>query len=317
MYVFELIGEDDAFAAYEASCVVGSVDVIATGIAAAIEAPERVEHLAWTRTICEEVCRTEPHQGAMVDGLAAVEFDREGSIAVRARGVRETSIDTERLERSLGGVLTDHGFSVNLDDPDHSLRVLVSDELAVLGWVCREPGGDVGRRRPIDRPFFQPGSMSPRLARWIVNVAGTRPDSRVLDPMCGTGGLVLECARVGGSCCAMDIQHKMVRGTRENWRAIEPSQTPTVLLGDAGRLPFVENAFDAVIFDAPYGRQSKIAGHDVVGRALEEAKRVAHAAVVVWDRPVATLAHEAGWSVDQTFQRHVHRSLTRHICHLS
>ena len=84
---------------------------------------------------------------------------------------------------------------------------------------------------------------------------------------------------------------------------------------DATRLPLRNDAADAVIFDAPYGRQSKIEGDldSVVAGALGEARRVAERAVVVGDRPWTIAAREAGWSVETTFERRVHRSLVRHI----
>ena len=69
-------------------------------------------------------------------------------------------------------------------------------------------------------------------------------------------------------------------------------------------------------FDAPYGRQSKIARHelaDLVAGALAEAARVAPRAVVIADRDWRGPARDAGWTVDAGFERRVHRSLTRHV----
>jgi tRNA (guanine10-N2)-dimethyltransferase len=73
---------------------------------------------------------------------------------------------------------------------------------------------------------------------------------------------------------------------------------------------------DAVVFDAPYGRQSKIAGRDLdalVAGALTEARRVADRGVLVADRSWEALARETGWTVAERFERPVHRSLTRHV----
>jgi N2-methylguanosine tRNA methyltransferase (EC 2.1.1.-) len=77
---------------------------------------------------------------------------------------------------------------------------------------------------------------------------------------------------------------------------------------------------DAVVFDAPYGRQSKIARHeldDLVGGALQEARRIAPQAVVVADRSWDEAAQEAGWTVERRFERRVHGSLVRHVHVLS
>ncbi|WP_099254756.1 methyltransferase domain-containing protein, partial [Halorubrum persicum] len=255
-----------------------------------------------------------------------------------ARNVRNsTDISTSAAERELGGVLVDRGFDVDLDDPDHVLRALFAagerDEhesvpgadggdaaVCALGWVAVEAARDFAPK-PTERPFFQPGSMAPADARAYANLAGAAPGRSVLDPMCGTGGLPLEAGLVGSDIVACDAQAKMVRGMRENLRAYvgeAGSDDPDwhVARGDATDLPLRDDAVDGVAFDAPYGRQSKIARHelaDLVGGALAEAARVAPRAVVVADRDWRREAREAGWTVDAVFERRVHRSLTRHV----
>ena len=69
------------------------------------------------------------------------------------------------------------------------------------------------------------------------------------------------------------------------------------------------------MFDAPYGRQSKIRGDlgALVRDTLREAGRVAPRCVVVGDRPRARPAGAAGWQTEAAFTRRVHRSLTRYI----
>jgi tRNA (guanine10-N2)-dimethyltransferase len=243
-----------------------------------------------------------------------------GTVAVRARDVRATSgVSTREAERALGSALVERGFEVNLDDPDHVLRALFSDGVCVLGWLAVEGVRDYGARRPTDRPFFQPGSMDPKDARALVNLAGAEPGARLLDPMCGTGGVLIEAGLVGARAVGVDAQAKMVRGARENLAAYVPGAAD-VARGDATALPFRDDSFDGAVFDAPYGRQSKVARHDLsdlVGGALAEARRVAPRAVVVGDRSWETAAREAGWNVEARFERRVHRSLVRHVHLLS
>ncbi|MGM0606395.1 MAG: TRM11 family SAM-dependent methyltransferase, partial [Halobacteriota archaeon] len=105
------------------------------------------------------------------------------------------------------------------------------------------------------------------------------------------------------------------RGTRQNLEAYLEAPFD-VLRGDATDLPFRDRSIDAVVFDAPYGRQSKIARHrlsDLVEGALAEARRVAPRAVVIADRSWADAAQAAGWTVERRFERRVHRSLVRHV----
>ncbi|WP_267641619.1 methyltransferase domain-containing protein [Haloarchaeobius amylolyticus] len=348
MYLLELGGEDDAFAAREAGNAATGVERIGVGLATAGSvAPDRVRGLAYTHRASRLVGRTDAAIDSAVALLEAAGIDREGSVAVRARDVRgATGISTSDAERALGQVLVDRGFTVDLDDPDHELRAVFApleepdedggdgdDEtdptageggVCALGWLAVESTRDFGDRMPTDKPFFQPGSMDPLLARAVVNIAGAAPGQRLLDPMCGTGGVLVEAGLVGADVVGTDAQAKMVAGATENLshfldsadHAIEDPGDWHVCRGDATRLPLRDDAIDAVVFDAPYGRQSKIETHaldDLVAGALAEARRVADRCVVVADRSWVEQARAAGWAVEDTFERRVHRSLTRYV----
>ena len=339
VYCLELAGDEDAFAACEAAAAASAVDVVAGGVATARGInPEGVRRLAYTHAASELIAKTDADIEAAAAALRAAKIDRGGSVAVRARDVRsQTGVSTQTTERRLGGVLVDRGFEVDLDDPDHELRVLFAgssgtndaDETngddnacCLIGWLAVESRRDYGERRPTDRPFVQPGSMAPLDARALVNIAGADPGTTVVDPMCGTGGLLLEASLVGSDVLGIDAQWKMARGSRQNLAALGETAGEafdgdiSVLRGDATALPLVDDVADAVVFDAPYGRQSKIARHelsDLVGGALQEARRIAPRAVVVADRSWDDAAQKAGWTVEQRFERRVHGSLVRHV----
>ncbi|WP_157231379.1 THUMP domain-containing protein [Halostagnicola larsenii] len=358
MYFLELGGEDDRFAAREAASAAADVSRIAPGIAVARGlAPERVRGLAYTHRASELLGRTDATLESARALLETATLEREGSVAVRATDIRGSSgVSTTEVERTLGGVLVDRGFSVDLEEPDHVLRAAFSvgelesgDDLepilagetrgdssttpqservsvCALGWLTAESVRDFGSRAPTDKPFFQPGSMDPLLARAVANVAGAREGRQILDPMCGTGGVLVEAGLVGADVVGTDAQEKMARGACTNLEHFldDPTESPTgtprgswhVGRGDATRLPLADDSVDGVVFDAPYGRQSKIETHrleDLVSGALAEARRVAPRAVVVADRSWLSEARAAGWELEAAFERRVHRSLTRYV----
>ncbi|RRJ28403.1 methyltransferase domain-containing protein [Halocatena pleomorpha] len=320
MYVLELAGEDDALAACEAASGCSGVARLAPGLASATNI-DRIESLAFTRRASVLLGHTDAAVEAARTRLTEAAIDRRGTVAVRARDVRGTAgVDTQRAERELGAVLTRRGFDVDLDDPDHELRALFSDDSCALGWLVARSVRDFGDRMPSKRPFFQPGSMGPLLARALANIAGARPGARVLDPMCGTGGLLIESGLAGADVIGLDAQPKMTQGTRDNLTEYLGPDAGTVLTGTATRLPFEADTIDGVVFDAPYGRQSKIVDEHsdgslsrLVSATLEEANRVAPRAVLVADRPWEEAATSAGWTVETTLTRRVHASLTRRI----
>ena len=319
MYLLEFAGDDDPFALREAESRGSAVEALAPGLATA-RGVRRPATLAYTRRVCRLVGTCEPTVEGAVALLSAAAIDRTGSAAVRARDVRGLSgVDTRVAERRLGDVLVDRGFDVDLEDPDHALVALFS-ETAALGWLEAEADRGFGARRPTEKPFFQPGSMAPADARALANVAGAGPGARILDPMCGTGGVLVEAGLVGSDVVGVDAQAKMVAGARENLAHYLETHCLedgfAVARGDATRLPFADDAFDGVVFDAPYGRQSKVENDSLsvlVGDALAEARRVAARAVVVGDRSYDAAAEAAGWTVDAHIERPVHRSLTRHV----
>ena len=360
MYLLELGGEDDAFAAREAASGAADVRRIAPGLAVAnAVVPDRIRGLAYTHRASELLGRTDADPASARALLETASIAREGTVAVRATDIHGSSgVDTGRAERELGQILVDRGFTVDLDDPDHVLRATFSEgaldpgggleaeqptgdlfasepddealekqvSVCVLGWLAAESVRDFGSRAPTDKPFFQPGSMDPLLARAVANVAGARPGATVLDPMCGTGGVLVEAGLVGADVVGSDAQAKMVAGARENLgHFLDADEASPVGVdrgewhvgrGDATRLPLADDAVDGVVFDAPYGRQSKIETHrleDLVSGALAEACRVAPRAVVVADRSWAGEARAAGWELESAFERRVHRSLTRYV----
>lgn len=319
VYVLEFAGEDDAFAACEAASGCSGVSRLAPGLASAT-AVNRIEPLAFTRRASAVVGYTDADIESVRALLAAVAIDRRGTVAVRARDVRGTAgVDTQRAERELGAVLTQRGFDVDLEEPDHELRALFSGDSCVAGWLLARSSRGFGDRIPSKRPFFQPGSMGPLLARALVNIAGARPGARVLDPMCGTGGLLIEAGLTGADVVGLDAQPKMTRGTRENLAQYLGPDAGAVLTGTATRLPFPDDAFETIVFDAPYGRQSKIVNdadsslEQLLRATLEEANRVAARAVLVADQSWEQTATAAEWAVETSFTRRVHASLTRHI----
>nr|WP_240148969.1 THUMP domain-containing protein [Halorubellus sp. JP-L1] len=343
----ELGGEDDAFARREAATATTGVERLGVGLATAdAVVPERVRGLAYTRRAIECVGTTDASVASARALLDAASLgDREGSVAVRARDVRGgTGVSTSDAERELGNVLVDRGFSVDLDDPDHVLHVAFAPDtdpeaddapadpqrgdagVCAVGWLVASSVRDFGDRKPTDRPFFQPGSMDPLLARAIANLAGARPGATILDPMCGTGGVLVEAGLVGADVVGVDAQAKMAAGARENLAAFldsgaEPSSVAdpgdwATMRGDATRLALRDDAATGVVFDAPYGRQSKIETHgldDLVAGALAESQRVADRCVLVADRDWRDAARDAGWTVDSAFRRRVHASLDRFV----
>lgn len=323
MYALELAGEDDLLAVAEATTAGSGVERLATGLAKADDiTPARIRTLALTHRAIDVISSGQGGAEAVREGIperlpTAIP---PGPIAVRARNMRGSAdIDTQEVERTVGAVMSDRGFDIDLEDPEYIVRVTFADNRWVLGWSVAESIRDFGDRQPTDRPFFQPGGMAPLLARAVANLAigpGDPSTTRLLDPMCGTGGILAEAGLIGAELIGGDVQPHMVAGTRENLSVTLPDAQYSLFVGDASQLPMNPGSVDVVALDAPYGRQSPVAGRDpitLLGSVLTAVRRLATRAVVVTDRDVTDLVIESGFEVRGVYERPVHRSLTRFL----
>jgi tRNA (guanine10-N2)-dimethyltransferase len=232
--------------------------------------------------------------------------------SARVKKIAGSSISTPvpELERFMGSRIS--GL-VRLNDPTTEFRAICSADRIYLGQVLfRIDRGGFDRRRPGERLFFHPGVMMPRMARALVNMSMVREGESLLDPFCGTGGIVLETEMIGAHGIGSDIDLTMVSGSRRN----VPSGN--FVCADATELPFGESSIPAIVTDLPYGQSVSIGARSLeilYQDALREIRRVllpGRRAVVVTHRDISLSAGEL-FTVEGFYSQRVHRSLTRKI----
>ncbi|NPA86463.1 MAG: methyltransferase domain-containing protein [Candidatus Diapherotrites archaeon] len=201
---------------------------------------------------------------------------------------------------------------VNLRDPAQRIYVYGGKRYHVLSDVKFIKGKDFAVRDARNRPFFHPSAMNARDARFLVNVAGVMPGDRVLDPFCGTGGILVEAGLLGANVMGVDIDPRMAEGCRRN--LLHYGVRGTVVVDDARR---VDVEADVVVTDPPYGRSSKTPDRDIKKLYLDVFERI-HS--IVRERFVVVLPFEgegllerAGFEVMGRGRWFVHSSLTRRV----
>jgi demethylmenaquinone methyltransferase / 2-methoxy-6-polyprenyl-1,4-benzoquinol methylase len=92
--------------------------------------------------------------------------------------------------------------------------------------------------------------QDPRWRRALVSEIDPRPGQRVLDVATGTGLVAFELARRGGcEVVGLDQSEAMLNGARARLaRAPELARLISFVQGQAERLPFADNEFDALTF---------------------------------------------------------------------
>jgi len=155
--------------------------------------------------------------------------------------------------------------------------------------------------------------MMPRMARTLVNIAHARTGDLLLDPFCGTGGILIEANLLHIHAIGSDFDPLMIGGCRQN------IATASLMLSDATRLPFADHSIDTVVTDFPYGQSVCIKKDDSMDslylHSLEEIRRVlkkGRRAVVVTHREISAIA-EPVMTILQKHEQRVHKSLTRRV----
>lgn len=243
---------------------------------------------------------------------------------IAARAQRLSDATPWRTTEAEGIVGAAAGRPVDLTEPDAVLRVFLGGRRLVVGWrwFDRDPR-DLEERHVKRRPFFSPVSLEPKWARTLVNLARLRRGDLVLDPFCGTGGILLEAAAMGMRVAGSDLNPDMVDGTRTNL-AHYGHEAVALFRADAAEAAgsYRERGAapaDAIVTDLPYGRSAST--------GKEERQRLYRRVAEVWwdlarpggrvvlGAPAADDARIAGGALraEAIFAVRAHRSLTRHF----
>lgn len=183
--------------------------------------------------------------------------------AVRVKRIGlDPDFNSQEMEIKIGGIIKiilGDKAKVNLENPETFLRIVVLDnKILVCERLIKRSKKHYYELKPHKRPFFYPGSMSPKLARGMNNLARVKKESIVLDPFCGTGGILIEAGIIGAKVVGIDIDEKMVEGTKKNLQYCNIKDYE-VFHGNARniKLPY---KVDAIVTDPPYGISASTAG---------------------------------------------------------
>jgi len=311
--LYELSGENQELAAAELACV-AHITERANGIAVAeTDVPEESTRLAETHTVSEllGVCK-----GTVEDLrnlLQSLSLEADKPYCCRARKIHP-AVEPESMtavERMMGSLIKG---TVSLKHPEIVYRAVFTGGLCWFGRVLYEiDRGSYASRNPNSRAYFHPGVMMPLFARAIVNLTRVKKGETLLDPFCGTGGILLETELLGVKGVGSDFDSQMLAGSRLN----VPSAN--LIRADATRMPYTDASFHAVACDFPYGQSTAVGAETfsaLYSGALCEIRRVLKKggrAVVVTHQDIRPFAIAAGFTVEGFYEQYIHKSLTRRI----
>ena len=314
--LFELSGENPTLPFAEIDCIGTVIDQRLQVAVAECPDPDAALRLAMTQTVLEYLGECEPDPASFRELLRELALETTRTFAGRVKkvhgGCHERNPQSQReFERLIGTMISG---PVSLTSPETEYRAILSEDRCYFGRVLfsiDRAAYDV--RNPGKRDFFHPGVMMPRMARTLVNIACAQPGDIVLDPFCGTGGILIEAELLGAHTLGSDFDPFMIAGSRIN------TQKTEVFLGDATSLPIRDQGVDSIVTDFPYGQSVCIRKTDTMDRlygdALVEIRRILRPrrrAIIVTHRDISGIAAQYMTVLQQHSQR-VHKSLTRHV----
>jgi tRNA (guanine10-N2)-dimethyltransferase len=281
---------------------------------------------ALTRVCCKEIFNC---QASMPEILANINSDTldpfigDESFAVRVRRVKgiNPELDRVNLEGEIGGKIkeTAKTAKVDLSNPQKTFFGVLTDNRFILGLKIAEiVPKPFSERRPRRKPFFHPTAMQAKLARVMVNLAQPKKGDLVLDPFCGTGGMLIEAGLMGYQVVGFDAKPHMLRGGLKNIKHYRV-KLEGLAIADARYPPITK--VDCIATDPPYGRSASTLGTKTryivedflcaVGDVLPRGAKICMASPKTVE--IGETAQDAGFKHLESHFVYVHRSLTREV----
>jgi tRNA (guanine10-N2)-dimethyltransferase len=184
-----------------------------------------------------------------------------GSIAIKYKN-RSQNIDSRSVVRTLADIYTKNR-EVDLEKPDIEVRALITDLNVYTGIKLFEiERSQFENRKVQNRPFFSPISLHPKIARSLVNLSCVKKNGILLDPFCGTGGILLEAGLIGSKVVGSDIEEKMIQGSKETLDFYKIRRYD-LFQSDVGDITNYVKKVDAIATDLPYGKSTTTQGEDM------------------------------------------------------
>lgn len=233
-----------------------------------------------------------------------------------------SDVDTVAIERKVGSLILEktENIKVKLNNPDSLVRLVAFKDMIYIAiekyHLNKKHFEDI---KPHKRPFFYPGSMSPKLARCMVNLSRVKAGQLVLDPFCGTGGILIEAGLIGCKVVGSDVNWKMKNGTAINLDYCGITDYRTFHL-DVRELKMYEKVA-GVVTDPPYGISTStgdIEGNDIFKEFFHAIyDNMADDAYLCMASPhyvdLNPMMSEVGFELVEQYSIKMHRSLTRII----
>ena len=203
----------------------------------------------------------------------------------------------------------------NLENPQVTVLFYQNREFFIsLKYAERDTGYKRCLKHHIShRPYFSPIGIHPRIARAMINLSNCANEKPLIDPFCGTGGILIEGADMGLKVTGIDLKEKMIEYSKGNLKHY--GFKGKLIKSDFKEISNLE--FGSIVCDPPYGIASTSGGEnirelmkrslDVFQKCMKNKQRLV---LAVSDSSM--IKHENLTQIYK-FEWYIHKSLTRNI----
>lgn len=301
-----LSGENLSLAREEALAIAGTEKYTQNQNILLLETENDLERLAFTKKILKHLfsCKTED----LEDRIKNFDWQKvyKKNFCVRIKG--KTRLKEKELASLIWRKLKNP--KVSLEKPATSVNFVFTNKKVYCGLLLYRNVENFRERRPHLREGFHPTSIQPKLARALVNLSRIKKGQTLLDPFCGTGGILIEAGLLGCKLKGNDIDEKMIELTRKNLGQFKLKARLTQK--DALKM---KDKVDAIVTDLPYGKGSyhNIKLEKLYRNFLEKAYELLKPGkylIAVFPKKIRTTKK---LRTLKEIKYYVHSSLTRHI----
>lgn len=262
------------------------------------------KRLAYTKRVYEVLFETaEEH---LIEAVHAYDFNKIFKESFRLRLINNKDFDVEALADIIWQNLKIP--ATNMRDAKTKIDIIFCEKVFCCLLIGEQTDAFEDRKAHL-RPFNHPTSLHPRLARCLVNLANSK---EILDPFCGSGGLLIEAGLIGLKTFGYDIDDIMLKRAKANLEFFEVKNFK-IEKNDALK---VNQKFEAMVTDLPYGKNSKVSNMEKTFlEFLENSYHFVNKMVVVFPDFVNAkkIIRKTDWEIKSSFSYFVHKTLTKEI----
>ncbi|MBW2982268.1 methyltransferase domain-containing protein [Candidatus Woesearchaeota archaeon] len=141
---------------------------------------------------------------------------------------------------------------VNLKNSKTEIHLFFIKNKVIGALLKHKNKQEFEKRKPHLRPELHPSSLNPRLARALINLTGIKK-GKILDPFCGSGGILIEAGLTNLKPIGYDIDKIMLKRTEINLKYYKVKDYK-LKQQDATK---IKTNFDYIVTDLPYSKNTK------------------------------------------------------------